>query len=58
LGNTRPSSALATFLFVSAKAGVDPATGKVTDGGIAAECHQVLTIFEPTRHQERIGLRA
>lgn len=31
------------LLFVSAQAGVDPATGNVPDGGIAAECRQALT---------------
>jgi 2-iminobutanoate/2-iminopropanoate deaminase len=43
LGPYSPVVRAGDLLFVSAQAGVDPATGKVPDGGIAAECRQALT---------------
>src|SRR5882724_1548753 len=42
LGPYSPAVRVGQLIFVSAQAGVDPATGKVPDGGIEAECRQAL----------------
>src|SRR5581483_2101954 len=42
LGPYSPVVRAGDLLFISAQAGVDPATGKVPDGGISAECRQAL----------------
>jgi 2-iminobutanoate/2-iminopropanoate deaminase len=42
LGPYSPVVRADNLLFVSAQAGVDPATGKVPDGGISAECRQAV----------------
>ena len=33
----------AGLVFVSGQVGIDPATKRVVEGGVAAECHQVMT---------------
>jgi 2-iminobutanoate/2-iminopropanoate deaminase len=42
LGPYSPVVRAGDLLFVSAQAGLDPSTGKVPDGGIAAEARQAL----------------
>ncbi|NUR97096.1 MAG: hypothetical protein HOV67_17785, partial [Kribbellaceae bacterium] len=42
LGPYSPVVRAGDLLFVSAQAGVDPATGHVPEGGVAAECRQAL----------------
>ena len=31
------------FVFVSGQVGIDPAVGSIVDGGVVAQCHQIMT---------------
>lgn len=56
LGPYSPVVRAGGLLFVSAQAGVDPATGKVPEGGIGPECRQALANLDRALRAAGSGL--
>ena len=56
LGPYSPVVRAGELLFVSAQAGIDPATGQVPEGGIRAECRQALANLDRALRAAGSGL--
>ena len=56
LGPYSPVVRAGGLLFVSAQAGIDPATGRVPEGGIGAECRQALANLDRALRAAGSGL--
>jgi 2-iminobutanoate/2-iminopropanoate deaminase len=57
LGPYSPVVRVGDVLYLSAQAGVDPATGAVPDGGFEAECRQAFANIERALKASGSGLR-